>query len=51
MHVKELKDKHEYNMSKEKKKDEEKAKVKEEKDSKIKHFYEKTMGDSSDLTD
>lgn len=49
--VKELKDKHEYQMSKHKKQEEAQAKAKEEKDDKIKHFYEKTMGESSDLTD
>ncbi len=44
VHVKELKDKHDYQLSKEKKDQEAQAKVKQEKDDKIKHFYEKTMG-------
>lgn len=49
--VKDLKDKHDYQLQQKKKDQEAKSKEQQEKDAKIKHFYEQTLGTSRDLND
>lgn len=51
MQVKELREKHTYQLDKERKQGEEKQKEATDRQGKTQHFFEKTVGESSDLND